>query len=148
MLVTATTVGDYGLFVDFFHKYGIDLALSKDLRFLGRVGADKKLIGAVAYNGFNGRTCSMHTAGSGNWVSRQFIRATFEYPFVTNNLVQVFGPVPANNERALKFNRHMGFDVLTRIRGGWDEKVDLIIMGMHKSQCRWLSKEMFREKVA
>jgi hypothetical protein len=146
MVVTARSIADYNLFLDLFKSRGIDITPSKDLKFLGRVGADNQLLGAMAYTGFNGRTCSVHAVGNGNWVSRKFIRAAFEYPFITCNMVQLFGPVPGNNERALKFNRHVGFEVLTRIRYGWDDKTDLVIMGMHKSQCRWLTKEMYHVK--
>lgn len=143
MLVTAKSPEDLGLFYHFLKDHGVNLGLSEDLRVLGRM-SNGKLIGVVAYNGFNGRVCSMHIAGDGNWISREFIRATFTYPFITLDLVQVFGPVPADNTRALRLDRHFGFEVLYRVRYGWDHKTDLIMLGMHRSQCRWL-KEKTRE---
>ena len=146
MLVTARTVGDYEIFTTFFKKNCVEIHLSQDLIFIGRLGANKDLIGAVAYNAFSGRTCSMHVVGVDNWLSRELLRAAFEYPFITSNMVQLFAPVRGSNERALKFIRHIGFSVLTRIRSGWDDKTDIIILGMHKSQCRWLSKEMHHVK--
>lgn len=149
MLVTARTVAELPLFLAFMASRGITIPVSDDIRVIGRVSSAGELIGVVLYNGFNGCTCSMHCAGDGNWISREFLRAAFEYPFVTGNMVQIFAPVPGNNLRALKLNRHLGFEVLHRIAHGWEYGVDLVMMGMNKATCRWIrSAEVRREQQA
>jgi RimJ/RimL family protein N-acetyltransferase len=140
MIVTAHSQEDFRLFFDFMWARGVNIRASTDLQFLGHVGSDGELIGAVAFNAFDGRTCAIHVAGSNNfWINREFLKATFEYPFNDCDLVEIYGPVPGNNYKAIRLNKHLGFDTLRRVRHGWDKDTDLIIMVMNKSQCRWLN---------
>lgn len=137
MLLSPETDEHVQFLMEFMRDRGVDLPYSTDLRHICRAEGGR-IIGVVAFNGFNGRTCSIHSAGDGNWISREFLRAAFTYPFETCNIIQIFGMVSDDNERAIKLNRHLGFEVMQRIRHGWDEQHDLVVMGMHRSQCRWL----------
>jgi RimJ/RimL family protein N-acetyltransferase len=141
----ALTVEDKRVALQFLKEHGVILLESSDFNALGRFTADRKLIGVVGYNGFNAKVCSMHSAGDGNWVSREFLRDAFHYPFVTCDVNVIIGTVAGDNARALKFNKHLGFEVLFRLKDGWENGIDMVVMGMSKQSCRWLTQEQKHE---
>ena len=138
MIVTSKNDGLKLAMFMFLRNRGVLLHRSEDFQAIGRVGVAGQLIGVVGYNGFCGRCCSMHIAGDGNWVSREFIRAAFDYPFNQIGVEYVVSPLGADNHRALKFDKHFGFTELARIPEGWDVGVDLVILKLKKSDCKWL----------
>jgi RimJ/RimL family protein N-acetyltransferase len=95
-------------------------------------------LGGVAYNGFVGKACFMHSAISDpRGVSRTFVRSIFEYPFEQLNLEVVLALVDSQNSHALDINSRLGFSEKMRLpRAGPDG--DLIIMSMSRSECKWL----------
>jgi RimJ/RimL family protein N-acetyltransferase len=99
---------------------------------------DGEIICAVGYDGFNGASCQMHVSGTGNWINKEILRAAFDYPFNTCGLNMVLGLIPSGNTEAIRLNKHLGFAILHRI-GGAHPDGELIIMGMYKSQCRWIN---------
>jgi len=141
----AISAEDKRMALQFLGAHGVILLETSDFNALGRFNPERKLIGVVGYNGFNGKVCCMHSAGDGNWVSREFLRDAFHYPFVTCDVNHLIGTVAGDNARALKFNKHLGFEVLFRLRNGWSDGVDTIIMGMTKQSCRWLAQEKQNE---
>lgn len=101
------------------HKYIHDrtgLPWSVDFRALGRI-VDRKLVGVVGYEGFNGSSCRMHMVGDPGWMNREFIRKAFRYPFIILDLPMVFGVVPSGNTRALDIDLRLGFKELLKIEG-------------------------------
>lgn len=118
--------------------HGVEIPRSEDFQAIGRLNSGLQLMGVVGYNGFCGQVCTMHVAGEGNWLSRDLLRMAFDYPFNQVGVKHVFATVAANNLRALNFDRHLGFEVLHRLRDGWADGVDMIVLRMTRSQCRWL----------
>lgn len=94
----------------------IGLPWSTDFRALARV-VDGEIVGCVGYEGFTGKSCRMHMAGEGNWITREFIRRAFRYPFVILDLPMVFGVVPSGNKTALEIDLRLGFTELLYIDG-------------------------------
>ena len=94
----------------------IGLPWSTDFRALARV-VDSEIIAVVGYEGFTGTACRMHMAGEGHWISREFIRLAFAYPFRTLDLQMVFGVVPSGNERALDIDLRLGFKQILYVPG-------------------------------
>jgi hypothetical protein len=86
----------------------IGLPWSSDFRALARV-VDDHIIAVVGYEGFTGTCCRMHMAGEGPWITRDFIRRAFRYPFEVLDLAMVFGVVPSGNTLALDIDRRLGF---------------------------------------
>ncbi len=133
----------------FLHEHKVHIAPSADFQALGRTNADGKLIGVVGFNGFMGNVAWIHTAGDGNWVSRELIRETFRYPFVQVGVKYLFAAVAGNNHRALRFDRKMGFQDYDCLANGWDDGVPLYILKMAREDCRWLNAgEYVRRKAA
>ena len=147
MIVVAATGNDKIAMHRFLAEHGVRLNRSEDFQAIGRLSAyTNELIGVVAYNGFCGKVCQMHVAGVGNWVSREFIHAAFDYPFRQLQLNAIFAPVEGTNERALRFEKHMGFREVYRLPSGWDVGVDLVFLEMRLEDCKWLRPIILTER--
>lgn len=141
MIVVADTDVLKWAMYDFLKKRGVLLHRSEDFQAMGRLSPIKRdLLGVVAYNGFCGNICSMHMAGDGNWVSRDFIKMAFDYPFNQLGLKAILAPVAATNTKALKFDKHIGFHEIHRLPDGWDDGVDLVLLEMRREDCRYLNE--------
>nr|DAG45496.1 MAG TPA: acetyltransferase [Caudoviricetes sp.] len=100
-----------------------------------------KLVGGVVYNQYTGNGIAMHVAGlRKGWITRRFIRAAFEFPFVYLGCARVTGLVRTDNPVALDFDKRLGFVEEGVIRKGDDDGCDLILLGMLKEECRWIRK--------
>lgn len=145
MIVSSNTDANKSALFSFLREQEVEIQATPDFQSIGRVNAAGELIAAVGYNGFCGRVCSMHIAGVGNWLSRDLLRAAFNYAFVTCDLVAVLSPIASDNARALKFDKHIGFKEVHRVPGGWSHAVDLVILQLNRQDCRWLKKETEHE---
>jgi L-amino acid N-acyltransferase YncA len=140
-VVTAMTPQEKLAMLGFLFEHDVRLPASGDFQAFGTVSeATDRLMGVVAYNGFWGHVCTMHTAGDGNWVSRRLLWRSFDYPFRQLGLQAVLAPVAASNARALNFDTKMGFKEVHRIRNGWDLGDDLIILQLLREDCHWLKR--------
>lgn len=101
------------------------------------VERDGELVGAVAYDDFNGASMAMHCAGEGAWLSRAVLRCLFDYPFRRAGVRAVVGTVSSSNERALSLNRRLGFVERGRVPDA-DPDGDIVVMSMTRGECRWI----------
>lgn len=101
---------------------------------------DGELIAGVVFNWYTGASISMHVAAEPGrrWLNRDFLYRCFAYPFLQLNCNRVTGLVKVDNLDAQRFDEHLGFVKEGVIRQGADDKTDLILYGMLKSECRWL----------
>jgi hypothetical protein len=140
MIVSPRTPLQTQACVDFLREHGVQIKYSEDLRLLARLNADMAICGVVAYNGFVGKVCTMHVAGdeTRRWIDRQYLYLAFHYPFEVCKLNTIIAPVGAKNASALRLDRKLGFRDVYRIKNGWDENEDLILLEMKRIDCRWL----------
>ena len=110
---------------------------TEHLRVIARVNEQNQILGVVGYDCFNGASCQMHVAGVGNWVSRHFLFAAFDYPFNTCNLKCLLGLTPSSKEDAIRFNQHIGFTEVLRLEDAHPDGA-LIVYRMYKTDCRWI----------
>lgn len=115
----------------------IGLVSSPNLVCIGNRNAKGKLIGVVGYDGCNGASIQMHSAGEGNWVTRRFLFAAFDYPFNVCKVNMVLGLIPSGNIQAMKFNLNLGFRVELVLSGAHPDGA-LWIMSMRREECRFL----------
>lgn len=121
-------------------RIGIE-AFRRDAYSLG-LEREGELVAVVVYDGFSRCDCNMHLAsdGSGKWMNKAILAASFAYPFIQLRLNRVTGLVPAKNDEALKLNEHLGF-----VREGLCPKAlpddDMVVMGLLRENCRWVPKE-------
>ena len=94
------------------------------------------------YDGFSECDCNIHIAsdGSGNWLRRAFLIASFMHPFVQWRLRRVTGLVPAKNKDALRFDLHLGFKQEGYLHKALPDD-DLYVLGMLKKSCRYIPPE-------
>lgn len=100
---------------------------------------DGNLVAVVGFNGFMPKACQMHIAAVDevNWMSRDLLWAAFDYPFNKLGVNVILGQVCADNDSALKLNRHLGFKVIAKIPDAHMDG-DLVIMAMRREDCRFL----------
>jgi RimJ/RimL family protein N-acetyltransferase len=126
----------------------LGIPLSEDFRALGLViGGCLKAV--VAYNGYTGRTCFMHSAiDDPAVINRTFVRAVFAYPFVQCKLTHVLALVDSANERALDIDTRLGFREVNRFEGAGLEGKDLILLQLTRNECKWIRHEDSAENSA
>ena len=98
----------------------------------GEIGA------VVAYTNFQDKSCCMHVASIvPNWISKDLLWASFDYPFNKAKVKVILAAVSSNNDEALKLNRHLGFVDKAYIEDAHVDG-DLVILAMRRENCRWL----------
>ncbi len=101
---------------------------------------DGELVAGVVYNFYSrGNDIAIHVAsdGSRRWMTREFLRAVFRYPFIQLGVRRVTGYVPASNADARRFDEHIGFvqeGVMREAANG----EDMVVYGMLARECRYL----------
>jgi hypothetical protein len=139
-VVTALTPLEKITVLNFLHEHDVRVPPSGDLQaFASLSDRTAAVLGVVAFTGFWGRVCSVHLAGEGNWVNRNLIWRSFDYPFRQVGVQAVLAPISAGNARSLNFAQRMGFKEVHRIRDGWADDVDLIILQLLREDCHWLN---------
>ena len=69
------------------------------------------------------------------YLTKGFLREMFRYPF--SNVDWVIGVTPGDNEKALAFNKRIGFAVRDRLPNGFARGIDTVYQVMHHSTCRY-----------
>lgn len=102
-----------------------------------------ELLGGVIYTGFKGfgSSIGLHVAGfDPRWIDRDMLWITFAYPFEQLGCVKITATVPTRNQKAVLFNRKLGFVEEARVANLFPDGSDLSIMTMRKEDCRWLKR--------
>lgn len=108
------------------------------------IGLEKsgELAAVVVFDSFSEVDANIHIAsdGTARWMNRALLSATFGYAFVQLGLRRLTGLVPADNERALKLDEHLGF-----VREGYHPHAsktgDIISLGLLRERCRFIAPE-------
>ena len=69
-----------------------------------------------------------------------------DYIFNTKGMQTIYGWVPADNEKAVRLNTHMGWSIKAIFDDGYMPGVDFLLMELKKADCKHLTIE--QEKVA
>ena len=80
----------------------------------------------------------MHVAGEGHWINRTALGIFFGYPFEVLGLRRVTALVERKNQKVRRFDEWLGFHVEGMVRKAALNGDHLVLMGMLKSECRWL----------
>lgn len=104
--------------------------------------------GMVAYDDFTPNSCVVHQAADTPIAWRRLIPACFIYPFEQLGLALVVGTVPANNERALRMTRRLGFREAHRLKDAWAPGVDMVMHELRRADCVRLGWLQPKEQVA
>jgi RimJ/RimL family protein N-acetyltransferase len=98
---------------------------------------DGELLAVVVYNLYSGADIAMHIAAvpGRRWMTREFLRVAFRYPFVQLGCRRVSGFVPASNADAQRFDEHLGFRREGLMRHALPDD-DIIVYGMLREEAR------------
>ena len=104
--------------------------------------ATGKILACMVADSFSPDSCNLHVfIDSPMVIKHGFLLECFTHIFHVCKRSHVFGLVPSNNEKALKFNRHIGFTEVCRIPDGVGTGTDYVIMRMDKADCQWIVHE-------
>ena len=101
---------------------------------------DGDLVAGAVYEGFNGHNIWVHLAAvpGARWMTREYLRKCFAYPFELCGVDRLSGYVDASNHAARRLNEHFGYKEEARLRGAAPDGGDVIIYVMWRDQCRFL----------
>lgn len=99
-----------------------------------------ELVAGVLFDGLNPVNVWMHVAAvpGARWMTRDYLRAAFAYPFKVCGVQRISGYVDASNEPARRFDEHLGFRQEAVLRGAAVDGGDVLIYVMWRHQCRFL----------
>jgi RimJ/RimL family protein N-acetyltransferase len=103
------------------------------------VEKDGELVAGVVINEYNGSNAACHIAVTkpGKYLV-QFFRYVADYAFNHCKLKRLTGAVPSNNQRALAFDKHLGFEEEFVMKKAARDGHDLHILVIWPENCRWL----------
>lgn len=115
------------------------LTRSQDMRCIG-LRKDGELVAAAIYEGFNGENMWVHLCGvpGARWMTREFLRAGFAYPFLVCGVKRLSGYVNASNAEARRLNEHFGYREEARLHGAGPDGDDVILYVMWRKDCRYV----------
>jgi L-amino acid N-acyltransferase YncA len=108
----------------------------KNIRCIGQE-IDGEIKAVSSYSGFKGKSCNFSLAGNGNFMSKDFLWAMFDYPFNKLKLKVIIATISGINDKSLKLSRHLGFEEVATIADAHEDG-DLVIMVMRRENCKWL----------
>ncbi len=115
------------------------LHTADDMRAIG-LRRDGELVAAAVYEGFNGQNMWAHLCGlpGARWMTRDFLRAGFGYPFLVCGVKRLSGYVNASNHEARRLNEHFGYRVEATLAGAAPDGGDVLIYVMRREDCRYV----------
>lgn len=69
-----------------------------------------------------------------------FLEECFDYIFNHAGKKVMYGMIPADNEKALKLNKHLGFTEVVRLPEAFKDGVDYVVMELRRENCKHLPK--------
>ncbi len=112
--------------------------LTDGFRAIEALDEDGIVRGMVGYSGWTYNSVAMHVCIETPGALKALLRPAFEYPFVEGTKKLLLGITASDNKVALKFNKHVGFREVHRIKDGFADGVDLVVQEMWREECRWI----------
>ena len=130
------------------------MLLPKDLGYMPQnarpnIGQDTKGIVARDDEGVPQAICVMDSWSYNScmihlWIENAFVlrhgfaEEVFNYIFNTCGRNLVIAVMPDDNEKVVRFNKHIGFKEVCRVKDGYKVGVDYVISECRKENCRYL----------
>ncbi len=114
----------------------------EDTRGIVAVSAAGEVVGVCVFDTWTKGSVQVHI-----WISNPFaIKAGFlteiaNFAYGAGGVESLIGLVPADNQKALNFDRKIGFTEVARIRDGHAQGVDTVVLEMRRADCRWCTLE-------
>lgn len=105
-----------------------------------------ELVAACVLDNFTENSVQAHLILANPMVIRhQFFETAFDCIFNVCGKKAVYAVVPADNVKALKLNKHLGFEIKAVMADAWADGVDCILIEMRRENCRFLSENKLSE---
>ena len=107
---------------------------------IGLANEQGQIVAGVVYQNFIKTCIDVHIAAVGRrWATREFLGECCRYPFEQLGCRRMTGLVPGKNARGADFDEKFGFKWEGRIRHILPDGDDIIMYGMLREECRWLT---------
>lgn len=97
-----------------------------------------RIWGMVGYDNWTPNAVEMHVVLDAPIVARVLLPASFDYAFNQCDRRIAIGRVASDNAKAMRFDEHIGFKELFRVKDGQRDGVDIVVLELRKKDCRWL----------
>ena len=102
-----------------------------------------QLLGAVVYDNWTANCVQAHHLLLDPLIIRRgWFEIIYGIPFGQMGVGKIYGLVPADNLKALKLNRNMGFHVKAVLEEAYAPGIDYVLMEMKREECRWVSQPL------
>lgn len=106
------------------------------------VDDNDNMVAACVMDSWTDTSCNLHIMIKNPMVLRHgFLEEIFWFVFEEQGRSMVWGFTPADNGRALKFNKHVGMEEQYRMKDAYKEGVDYVVTRMLKEDCRWVENQ-------
>ena len=96
-------------------------------------------VGGIIFDNFTNNSVQTHFMISNCMVLKHgFLQEGYDYIFNVMKKKFMYGFIPGDNEKALKFNKHMGWVEKLRLSDAFSDGVDYVVMELTKDKCRYL----------
>ena len=100
---------------------------------------DGKLVNAVAFDHWSHNSVHIHTAFEDFLCFKHgWPEAVFGWIFMECDKGVIMGVTPASNEKAVRFNKHIGFVELFRVKDGFEVGIDFVVSEYRKENCKYI----------
>ena len=97
-----------------------------------------ELIGACIWDNWTSNSVQCHFMLSNKIALKHgFLQEIFDYIFNVRKRKFIYGMIPSDNIKALKFNKHLGFTEKMRLEDAWRDGIDYVVMELKKGECRY-----------
>jgi len=97
-----------------------------------------KIVGMVAFDSWTESAATGHMAVVRPSVWCRLLGPAFDYVFRQQKRWILYGVIPADRHRALRFVEGIGFRIRSKLPDGWARGVDMIVWEMRREGCRFL----------
>lgn len=103
----------------------------------------KELLAACIFDSWSFNSCQIHIYIANPFVLKHgFAEEVFGFAFGSESGREIIiGVTPADNERAIKFIKNIGFEEVARIKDGYKKGVDYVLTQIRKEDCKWISHD-------
>lgn len=115
----------------------LDTKLTADAVFFSRT-ENGVTLGVFGIDRYTGRDCEVFMAGDKGWMTRQLLRVFFFYIFDRLGCSRCTGLVEASDSLAIDTAIRFGAQVEGEMRDALPSG-SIMVLGMLKSECRWLN---------
>lgn len=96
--------------------------------------------GIVLFDQWAENSVMGHIAIQNPMAARELPFEALDYVFNTCGKGIFLGAIPSDNPKSVKFNKHLGFEVVYTVKDGYAVGTDILLMQLRKEDCKYITK--------